>query len=484
MSGHQRRRGRRYRVVQDSARVILSNVIVMAVSIGVALVLPKILGVTGYGYWQLYQLYALYVGLSAFGAVDGIYLKLGGVHYDTMDQTSVGAQGMLTVLWQCAVAVALNVGAVLFMEPGEGRTVLHALSVTMVLTNVKWFYLYVLQATNRMKEYARAAAGDRLIFLGVIVIAIAAGYDNFRYAILADLIGRTGSLVMTLVACRGLVRAYPVRLLRGIWPEYRHTVRAGNGLLLSNLASRFITGVIRIIIERRWSIEVFSKVSLTVTLANFAMTFFTAISTVLFPTLRRTPPERLGGIYTALRAVLTATMFLALFLYFPLRPLMEAWLPDYADSMQYLALLFPVAVFEAKVAMLSDTYMKSLRMEVLMLRVNVVVLVAAGALGALTAWGLDSLDLTVLLLVVVIAARSAAMELALDRRLRLGLLTRVLSEVGLAAVFMVATWFLVPWAALVAYAVAAALYLVAYSRDLRRGIAFMRGRPGEEVARV
>jgi len=49
---------------------------------------------------------------------------------------------------------------------------------------------------------------------------------------------------------------------------------------------------------------------------------------------------------------------------------------------------------------------------------------------------------------------------------------------------MVATWFLVPWAALVAYAVAAALYLVAYSRDLRRGIAFMRGRPGEEVARV
>ena len=69
-------------------KVASSNLIYLLSSILVGFLLPKIIGVTNYGYYKTFTLYATYIGLFQIGIVDGIYLKYGGKTYDELDKST------------------------------------------------------------------------------------------------------------------------------------------------------------------------------------------------------------------------------------------------------------------------------------------------------------------------------------------------------------------------------------------------------------
>lgn len=50
------------------------------------------------------------------------------------------------------------------------------------------------------------------------------------------------------------------------------------------------------------------------------------------------------------------------------------WLPEYTDSLMYMALLFPMCIYEGKMSLLINTYLKTLREEKAMLKVNLIAL--------------------------------------------------------------------------------------------------------------
>ena len=57
-----------------------------AVSVILTLLLPKVLGVAEFGYWQLFIFYLGYVGFFHFGINDGVYLIHGGETRDALDK--------------------------------------------------------------------------------------------------------------------------------------------------------------------------------------------------------------------------------------------------------------------------------------------------------------------------------------------------------------------------------------------------------------
>ena len=59
----------------DVFKVSASNVVKLLAGALVAFVLPKLIGVSDYGYFKTFTLYATYVGLFHLGICDGIYLK-------------------------------------------------------------------------------------------------------------------------------------------------------------------------------------------------------------------------------------------------------------------------------------------------------------------------------------------------------------------------------------------------------------------------
>ena len=65
---------KRNKFIQNFIVVLISNGLTILSGILVGFIIPKIMGVTDYGYYKTFTLYSSYIGLFHFGFIDGIYL--------------------------------------------------------------------------------------------------------------------------------------------------------------------------------------------------------------------------------------------------------------------------------------------------------------------------------------------------------------------------------------------------------------------------
>ena len=178
-----------------------------------------------------------------------------------------------------------------------------------------------------------------------------------------------------------------------------------------------IIGIVRFGIERAWDVSTFGKVSLTLSISKMVMIFINAVGIIMFPILRRTSKEKLAGIYSTLRDFLMVLLLAILILYYPLKTFMAAWLPQYAESLLYMALVFPMFIYEGKMALLINTYLKTLRREKVMLKINLIVMFLSLVMTYVTTQIFVSLDVAILNIIVLLAIRSAFAESYLAKEL-------------------------------------------------------------------
>jgi len=73
-------------ILKNFSYSLASNLISLIISALIVLVIPRIIGVEDYGYWQLYLFYSSYITFLTLGWNDGIYLRYGGEKYDNLDK--------------------------------------------------------------------------------------------------------------------------------------------------------------------------------------------------------------------------------------------------------------------------------------------------------------------------------------------------------------------------------------------------------------
>ena len=173
------------------------------------------------------------------------------------------------------------------------------------------------------------------------------------------------------LSCKDIVIQTTVSFKEGI-REVWNNISVGIKLMFSNIAGMLIVGIVRFSIEQVWSVETFGKVSLSMSVSNLMMLFITAVSVVMFPLLKRTPQEKWADNYKLMRNILVIPLLGLLVLYYPAKVILSAWLPQYEESLRYMALMFPMCLYEGKMSMLINTYMKAMRMEKQMLLVNLI----------------------------------------------------------------------------------------------------------------
>ena len=236
--------------------------------------------------------------------------------------------------------------------------------------------------------------------------------------------------------------------------------------MISNIASMLIVGVVRFGIERTWDITTFGKVSLTLSISNLLMLFINALGIIMFPVLRRTDKNSLPSIYKMMRDLLMAVMFGMLIFYYPAKEVLTIWLPDYAESLKYMALLFPLSVYEGKMALLVNTYFKTLRKEKLMLRINILVMSLSILTTMVTTIAFKKLDIAVFSIVLLLMMRAVISEVAISKILNLYLRKDILLEFTLTFAFIISGWYFDSILTLIIYLGFYLTYLVIKRKDL------------------
>lgn len=405
-------------VIKNLYYIVAANFATLGISILLNLFVPKLLGVTEYSYWQLYVFYSSYVGFLHVGWIDGIYLKIGGEEYDQLDKRQVGSQFWYLLIFELFLSFFVVIWVYLFFLPSQRSLVLILTAIVSVVTIIKTFVLYIFQSTNRIKEYAKLSRNDRYLYVLFTAIYFLFGGRNFIWLISLDIFSKIIVTIwgMTLMKDILSVKLIKVRLL---FPEIMDNINIGSKLMVSNIASTLIIGIIRFFVQQRWSIETFGKLSFTLSLSNMFLTFINAIGIVMFPLLRRTNRNRLSQLFQIFRGLFVPLTYLLLIFYIPAKIILSLWLPEYTESLKFMGILFPIVIYEGRMSLLINTYLKTLRKEKTILLVNIITFVITSLASLIMIFLVGNLDLTVALILISLAFRCNLAEFFLCKSMRL-----------------------------------------------------------------
>jgi O-antigen/teichoic acid export membrane protein len=453
------------KLIKNYSFSLTSNLVSLLISTIVIAVVPKMIGVTEYGYFQLFLFYTGYVGFFHFGWCDGIYLRYGGQYYEELDKKKMSAQFWSLCLFELVLTSIMS-GIIFILNPEDDKGFILFLSAFSILFVIpKTMLSYLLQLSNRIKEYSVVTVVEKAVYCVMVIAVLVLGFRDYKLLICADLVGKLAALLIGVIYCRDIVFS-KMESWREAFSETIQNISVGSKLMIANIAGMLILGIVRWAIEDHWSIEIFGKVSLSISVSNMMLVFISAVGIVLFPMLKRYDGDKLYALYETLRDCLMIPFFALLIFYYPIKTILTLWLPSYEESFRYMALLFPICIFESKMSMLINTYMKALRQENKLLLVNAVTTGLSLILTWITVYLLDILELAVLTILLLFAFRCILCEKFLSQTIEAHVGKDIIAEVILAAIFVAATWLLNSWISCVIYAGAYGLYLVFKRKDL------------------
>lgn len=400
----------------------------------VTLIVPKLLGVENFGYWQLFIFYSSYVSVFQLGLNDGIYLRYGGQERDAIDKSLLKTQYLVGLGFQSGIALVIVIVGVFSRHEAERSFVICTCAVYLIISNAAYFLGYLFQAMNETRRFSLSTILDRASFLIPLIACVFFRIDDFRIYVIFTIVSRAVALLYLQWNARDFLKS-PTLYSREVLTETRRNMQTGIILTFANVTGGLIIGVMRFWVDKVWGIETFGQLSLALSIVNFAMAFIHQVAMVLFPALRQVDAKRLSTVFVELRDSLGLMMPLAYLAYYPLALLVKVWLPEYEASLDYLVLLMPVCVYETQTNVCMVTLIKVRNEPRQLLTLNLLALVISTVGIAVAVMVIESITAAIVFAVVGVGLRYCLAEIYLHRIYQARNIRLLLSGILLAFCF-------------------------------------------------
>lgn len=377
---------------------------------------PKILGVTSFGYWQLFVLYASYTNISRIGISDGLYLRNGGKTREQLDKGLIKTELVLFMLFQVFVSVTLWAVVRGIVTDPDRLYVLGACLVCLPFINYNNFLGFLFQAINETKLYSVSEAIYNLLwFVGLAGLFL--GHESYDILVVFYIIGQALAGVYLTFKAGFLFKGRFGHIKRAVKNMFEE-MKVGIFLLFSMYASMLITGSTRFIVDGRWGIDSFSYFSFALSWATFILKFMSQVGMVLFPSLRTLRDESQKSAFTAINSMIGILLPAFLVCFVPICLFVKWWLPQYQSSMVYLGVLLPMCVFDGKMQLVYSTYFKVIQKGNWLLYANLLAAGIAFLFSMICAYVFESMLGIALSLLIAIIVSSLVSETVLSRFLQ------------------------------------------------------------------
>ena len=438
------------------------------------LLLPKVMTVEDYSYWQLYHFYATYFVYSTLGWTEGLYIKYGGIRYLELDRKKISFQiwgvSVHEIIFACLIVLAGGI----FLQTGDvKRQLLLGAAIYTIFHVVLSQLQAVLQASGRISDYAGSYSMERLFFLITSICCILCGLLDFRLIMAGEILSNAVLMCYTAFLCREVVFVKPI-FLEGIREEYR-LIRIGFSVSFAGFLGQLVIGVVRLGVEQKWGTVAFGMLSLSFSMANMAVTCITAVSIVIFPVLKRLERNKAEFLYLPVRDLMTFTMFGALLFYEPVRVLLTLWLPEYEESIRYLAVLLPLCIYEVRNSVLTCTYLKAWMKQKYIMYTNITVLAVSVLATWVNVFVIGNMELAVVSILELYALKAILTEIAMKKCFPIKLGGRVAQELFLTGAFIAFTWFDVSVGSTAGYLLCYVIFLLCKRKRLSEAYHIVKG---------
>ena len=351
------------RAIGDILKVSLSNIAVLLSGVLVGFLLPKIIGVTGYGYYKTYTLYATYVGMFHFGISDGIYLKYGGTNYEDLNRSKFRYYTRLFSCTELVLSILLASVSIMLLE-NENRFIFLFLSIYLVFHNLTNYFQVISQSTSRFKELSsrnilQSACISMMVLLLWIChkfIAISVNYRDY-------IILYSGVVILLALWYLYTYRDIAFGKVDKADRNYKDIIgfiASGFPLMLANLCTSLILTLDRQFVNILFDTETYAIYAFAYNMLALVTTATSAISTVLYPKLKQMDVAKLKKQYTDYISVILCLIYGCLCIYFPLNLFVNWFLPKYSSSLSVFRTIFPGLAISSAIMIVMHNYYKAL----------------------------------------------------------------------------------------------------------------------------
>lgn len=404
-------------VIKNVSFVFVANVIATTVTAVLTIWIPKVLSLDGYGYWQLNTLYGGYVALLHFGLVDGVYLRYAGTKYDDLDKDVHRGQFRLLLFAEFVISVMFIIICNLFIHNNDKCFAISTVFVASSMSIPMGLLLFLLQGGGRVKEYSVVTIINRLIYLTICVLLLFLGVYNFKWIVIAGIVGTAVAFTYCSWLCRDIVFGKIVQTHSSILHESFENIKCGVKISIAYITGNFIIGSVRLGIENEWGIETFGKVSMSLSLTHFLLIFINAVGVVLLPILRNINKDIQEQVYINLNKILTTVTLISFAICIPLKSILIQILPQYLESLDWLSLLIPIVLFESRTALLNGVYLRANRKENAFFVINVVMALISVIATYIVVRVLSDFMSSVLLIPLLIGIKCTILDLYINKRM-------------------------------------------------------------------
>lgn len=368
--------------------VALSRVISLLSSVAVGFLLPKVLSVQDYGYLKIFTLYSVYTSLLHFGFVDGVLLKIAGKDYSELERKKMRSYSRFFMVFELFISlIMMSVGVILLR--GEYAFIMLVLALDMLFVNSTTYYQFVSQATRRFSEYSQKSvlvSAVKLAFIGVLFTVYLISGNNVPYRIY--LVGIVLLDLLMLIWYVWIYRditfgmGYKIRSLKG---EISDFFKIGIVLTVAYQTAHLVLALDRQFVSVLFSTEEYAVYSFAYNIVSMISTVISSISVVMLPMLKKAGKQYAVEHYKSSLIVVTVLIGISLLAYFPAQMFIMWFLPEYKESVEYIAIVLPSILLSSGISVVMFTIDKVMETVSAFFK-NSVVALAMGFLTNLVAY--------------------------------------------------------------------------------------------------
>lgn len=332
-------------IFKEILMVMSSNILILLSSILTGLVVPKLMGVTNYSYYKIFTLYMTYTALLHFGFIDGVLLKHGDTDYVNLNKENFRTNSQFFISFQFVIACLIGIFSI-FIKNREYAFIFSALSIYMVLNNITSYYQFISQATMRFKELSiRKVIQAFLTVLSVIILFILnkSRYNmkiSYKLYIFITILISFVLSVWYVITYRDITFGKKTNF-KLQWGNILNYFKNGISLTIAYQVSTLVFTIDSQYISILFSKVTYGMYAFSYSLIQMTLTVLNAVSTVLFPHIKRKTISEAMGFYTNAITYVLIAVYAAMLGYFPIKIFIHMFLPDYIGSIVYFQILFP-----------------------------------------------------------------------------------------------------------------------------------------------
>lgn len=445
---------------------VLTQGIILGLSVIAGFLLPGKMGPDNFGYWQIYLFYLTYLNLFGLGFNDGIALFYGGYYYKDLPFEKLRSAMKITCLFQFLLCV-LGIGAVyLFVPAGIYRIIYLALVLNIPLTCLQCIILTTFLSVGKTELYNVINLILKVLTVGFYLCILAFGYRTAPGMILMDTLARLLITLVCFILGKDLLFGKCAPFSEGL-KELVEKSKAGFFITLAIISSMLMPVLGRSVVEHCEPIGVYGIYSFAMSLLTIILSFTNVLGSVIFPLIKRMDEGEMTNSYSRFATICDTFVVLALFLYLPLMFIVNAFLPKYLPALDYLHFLLVMCIPLGRAQLLVTPFYKAKRYEKQLFVANVVGVLAMFVVLYGAYFLFESVVAVAIGSTVILTLWTFAAELYLNRETGLTpIIKKTLLQVITMTLFCIAGSFRAYLPFTIIYSLTVLLYLFFVRKDL------------------